>query len=151
MDDRCNITALVKPSAASGIVLLTGAAELVADTVLDINLEMDYFQREVAQDGSGITCVRVELEDERAEQLVRRIELALAQLIEETSELTGWTLKVSLAEAPDDDQQQPESGDLDAEAERLLPSGDEITNSLLRDIANEQSISAAAELSGRNR
>lgn len=148
MDEYCNIRALVIPPAVSGTVLLTGAAELVADTILDLDVEMDYFQREVAHNGAGVTCVRVELKDELPEQMSRRIQIALADVIGETPELTDWTLDVTLVEATDDDQEEPESGELDveAEAERLLPSGNEITASLLRDIQHEQSVYDAAEM-----
>lgn len=69
----------------------------------------------------GVTCVKVELEDELPEQLSRRIQIALEHLIEESG-IDG----------------------LDAEAELLLPSGDEITDSLLQDIQHEQSVYDAA-------
>ena len=145
MSEYCSIKALLIPSAETGIVLLTGAAELVADTILDLDLEMDYFQREVADNGAGVTCVRVELEDELPEQVSRRIQIALADLVEETPELAGWKLSISLVEAPEDDQEEPEFGALDAEVEKLLPSGDEITASLMRDIQHEQSVYVAAD------
>jgi hypothetical protein len=115
--------------------------------VLDLDLEMGYYQREAAQDGSGITCVRVELDDELPDQLVHRIEIALAGLIEKTPELAGWTPSVTLAEASDDDRdEEAEPGEVDAEPKRLLPSGDEIAASLLEDIRHEQSVYAAATL-----
>lgn len=147
MPEYCTITALVTPPAAAGNVLLTGAAELVADAILDLDLEMDHFQREVAQDGSGITRVKVELQDELPDQLARRIEISLANLIRETAELAGRTLPVTLAEAADDDQDEElDDGELEAEAERLLPSGDQIAASLLEDIRHERSVYAAANL-----
>jgi hypothetical protein len=102
MDECCNIKTLLTPSAAAGIVLLTGAAELVMETVLDLGIETDYFQREVAPDGAGVTCVNVQLKDEQPEQVSLRIRTALANLVEQTQELAGWTFSVSLAEAPDD-------------------------------------------------
>lgn len=76
----------------------------------------------------------------------RRIQTALANLIEGTPELAGWTLSVTLAEASDDGQEESGSDDLDAEAERLLPSGEEFTAGLLHDIQHEQSVYAAADL-----
>lgn len=146
MGEYCNIKAIVIPSAAAGTVLLTGAAELVADTIFSLDVEMDYFQREVAQDGAGVTCVKVELEDELPEQMSHRIQTVLGNLIEKTPELAGWALSVTLAEAPDDDQEEPESDDLDTEAERLLPSGDELAASLLHDIKHERSVYEAADM-----
>jgi hypothetical protein len=146
MSEYCNIEVLVTPPAVPGTVLLTGAAELVADTVLDLGLEMDYFQREVDHTGAGVTCVRVDLGDELPEQVSRRIQIALAGLVRETPELADWTHKVTLAEATGDDQEEARSGDLDVEAERLLPSGDEITASLLREIQHEQSVYAVARM-----
>jgi hypothetical protein len=146
MGEYCNIKALVIPPAAAGTVLLTGAAELVADTIFDLDVEMEYFQRGVADDGAGVTCVRIELEGELPEQMSQRIQTALANLIEGTPELAGWTACVSLLEAADDGQEEPEPGDLDAEAESLMPSGDEIAVSLLHDIQHEQSVYLAADL-----
>jgi hypothetical protein len=146
MSEYCNIKAVVIPSAAAGTVLLTGAAELVADTILDLDVEMDYLQREVAPDGAGVTCIKVELETELPEQMSRRIQTALANLIEETQELTGWISSVSLVAATDDGQEEPGSGDLDAEGEKLLLSGEQIAASLLQDIQHEQGVYAAADL-----
>jgi hypothetical protein len=146
MAECSNIKALVIPSAAAGIVLLTGAAELVADRIFDLDIEMSYVQREVGDDGAGVLCVRVELVEELPGQMSRRIQTALANLIEATPELAGWTLSVSLTEASDDGADDPGSDDLDAEAARLLPSGDEVAASLLRDIQHEQSVYAAADL-----
>jgi len=60
MGEYCNIKAVVVPSAAAGTVLLTGAAELVTDTIFALDVEMDYVEREVAHDGAGVTCVRPE-------------------------------------------------------------------------------------------
>jgi len=57
MSKRPDIEAVVIPPAVSGVVLLTGAAELVTDAVLDLELNVDYVQRDVTQDGAGITCV----------------------------------------------------------------------------------------------
>jgi hypothetical protein len=98
MTECCDIKAVVVPSAAVGTVLLTGAAELVGDAILDLGLEMDYYQREVAQDGAGVTCVRVELADESPAQVSSDIQASLASLLNATPELAGWTLSVSLRE-----------------------------------------------------
>jgi hypothetical protein len=54
-----------------------------------LGLDVDHFQREVTQDGAGIRCVRVDLAGESREEVQHRIENALVNLIEETSELTG--------------------------------------------------------------
>lgn len=72
------------------MVLLTGAAELVADEIMSLGLEMDYFEREAAQDGAGITCVRVDVDDKQPEQVSGDIQAALAELIGTTPELAGW-------------------------------------------------------------
>jgi hypothetical protein len=146
MGEYCNIKALLIPSAAAGTVLLTGGAELVADTIFDLDVEMDYVEREAGHDGAGVTCGRVELGDEQPAQMSCRIQTALANLIEETPELAGWTLSITVAEASDDSQEEPESGDLDAEAERLLPSGEEIAAWIMHEIQHEQSLYAAADL-----
>lgn len=145
MSEHCTFKALVSPSAATGPVLLTGAAELVSDTIFDLDLEMDYFLRDIDVDGAGVTCVNVELDDELPEQLSRRMQNALEHLIEETPELAGWTLSVTLVETPAGDDEHSGTDGLDAEAEQLLPSGDELTASLLQDIQHEQSVYAAAE------
>ena len=72
MTECCDIKAVVVPSAAVGTVLLTGAAELVGNAILDLGLETDFYQREVAQDGAGVTCVRVEFGDESPAAGVQR-------------------------------------------------------------------------------
>jgi hypothetical protein len=45
MSERPDIEAVVIPPTASGVVLLTGAAELVADAVLDLELEFGGLER----------------------------------------------------------------------------------------------------------
>ena len=146
MSERPDIEAVVIPPTASGVVLLTGAGELVTDAILDLELEIDHFRREVAQDGAGITCVRVDLTDESLEEVQRRIQHALVNLTEGTPELTSWASRVRLVEASHDDEEEPqEMEDIDTQAERLLPSGNEIVGSLLRDIQHERSIYAASE------
>jgi hypothetical protein len=144
MTECCDIKAVVIPSATAGTVLLTGAAELVGDAILDLGLEMEFYQREVAQDGAGVTCVRVEVEDQSPAQVSSEIQAALAGLLRTHPELAGWTLSVTLLEGPGTGPDQPGPDDLDAEAERLLPSGDEIAGRLLREIEYEQSVYAAA-------
>jgi hypothetical protein len=146
MSEYCNIKAVVLPPVAAGKVLLTGAAELVADTILDLDVEMDYFEREVALDGAGVTCIKVELENELPEEMSQRIQAALANLIDGTQELTGWTSSVNLVQATDDGQEEPGSGDLDAEGEKLLPSGEQLAASLLEDIRHEEAVYTAADL-----
>jgi hypothetical protein len=47
MTECCDIKAVVVPSAAVGTVLLTSAAELVGDAILDLSLEMDFYRRGV--------------------------------------------------------------------------------------------------------
>lgn len=146
MDER-DVEAVVIPPGDSGLLLLTGAAELVTEAVLDLELEFDYLQREVSQGGAGITCVRVDPEGESLDDVQRRIWSALADLIAGTPELAGWTPRVRLAEvAHDDDEDALDLGDLDAQAERLLPSGDEIVSSLMREIQHERSIYADSKL-----
>jgi hypothetical protein len=144
MAESCDIKAVVVPAAAVGTVLLTGAAELVGDAILDLGLEMDFYQREVAQDGAGVTCVRVEFGDESPAQVSSDIQAALATLIGATPELAGWTLSVSFMEGSGADLEQPGPDDLDAEAERLLPSGDEIAERLVHEIQHEHSVYDAA-------
>lgn len=147
MSEWPDIEAVVIPPSASGVVLLTGAAELVTDAILDLELDLDYVQREVAQDAAGITCVRVDPAGESLEEVQHRIENALVTLIEETSELADWTSRVRLVEASHDDEEDlDEAEDIDAQVERLLPSGDEIVGSVLRDIQHERSVYAASEL-----
>jgi hypothetical protein len=147
MSEWPDIEAVVIPPSASGVVLLTGAAELVTDAILDLELDLDYVQREVTQDAAGITCIRVDPAGESLEEVQHRIENALVTLIEETSELTGWTSRVRLVEASHDDEGDlDEAEDIDAQVERLLPSGDEIVGSLLRDIQHERSVYAASQL-----
>jgi hypothetical protein len=144
MAEHCDIKAVVIPSVTAGTVLLTGAAELVGDAILDLGLEMDYYQREVGQDGAGVTCVQVELEDESPAQVSSQIQAALAGLLGAQPELAGWTLSVTVPARPGAGLEQPGPDDLDAEAERLLPSGDEIAGRLLREIEYEQSVYDAA-------
>jgi hypothetical protein len=60
------------------LLLLTGAAELLTDAILDLYLELDSVRREVSQDGAGVTCVRVDPEDEPLDEVQRRIRSALA-------------------------------------------------------------------------
>jgi hypothetical protein len=146
MTECCDIKAVVvPPSAAVGTVLLTGAAELVGGVILDLGLEMEYFLREVAQDGAGVTCVRVEFEDESPARVSSDVRAALASLLDATPELAGWTLSVSLVEESGAGLVGPPGpDDLDAEAEWLLPSGDEIAGRLIREIEHEQSVYDAA-------
>lgn len=142
MREYCTIKALVSPPAAAGPVLLTGAAELVSDKIFDLDLEMDYFQREIDFDGAGVTCINVQLEDELPGQLSGRVQLGLGCLIEETPELAGWTFSVSVVETLADDEGSGPDG---LDAEQLLPSGDQIAASLLQGIQHEQSVYAAAK------
>jgi hypothetical protein len=145
MNERPDIEAVVIPPTASGVVLLTGAAELVADAILDLELAFDHFMREVAQDGAGITCVQLDLADESLEEVQAHIQSALVNLIEETPELTGWAPRVRLVrESHDDEVESLGMEDIDTQAERLLPSGDGIVDSLLRDIEHERSVHAAS-------
>lgn len=144
MSKQCDIKAVVVPPPGSGVVLLTGAAELVADAILDLELEINYFQREVAQDGAGVTCVLAELADKSLEDVQRQIRSALADLLKETPELTGWAPHVSLVEISQDSQEHAIEN-TDMQVERLLPSGDEIVGSLMRDIQHERSVYADSE------
>jgi len=147
MSEFLTIKAVVIPFDIAGQVLLAGAAEFVTDAILELDLDIDYFQREADQSGAGVTCVRVELGSELPEQLSRRIETALANLIDATPELAGWTASVSLVEPPDDgDKEDADAEDLDLEHERMLPSADELASRLIHDIDHERSIYAAAEL-----
>ena len=137
-EERPDIEAVVIPRATAGDVLLTGAAEFVADAILDLDLEIDHFRREVAQDGAGITGVRINLNDETIGEVQDRMREALADLIRETAELAGWSSRVGVVEPLDDDEEEPAgTADLDAEAAKILPSGDQIARSLLRDIQHE--------------
>lgn len=63
MNDHPSISALLVPPATVGIGLLTGASEFVAGACMDLDIEGDYFTQEVAQDGAGVTCVRLDLCD----------------------------------------------------------------------------------------
>lgn len=147
MDERYDVEAVVIPPAESGLLVLTGAAELVTDAVLDLELEIDYFQREVSQDGAGVTCVRVDPEDESLHDVQRRIWSALGDIIDGTPELAGWTPRVRLVEAShDDDEGAPELHDIEVLAEHLLPSGDEIAESLMQEIQQERSVYADSKL-----
>ena len=116
-EERPDIEAVVIPRATAGDVLLTGAAEFVADAILDLDLEIDHFRREVAQDGAGITGVRINLNDETIGEVQDRMREALADLIRETAELAGWSSRVGVVEPLDDDEEEPAgTADLDAEA-----------------------------------
>jgi hypothetical protein len=72
------------------------------------------------------------------------IQAALASLIDATPELAGWTPRVSLTEGPGAGLAEPGPEDLDAEVQRLLPSGDEIADRLIHEIEHEQSVFDAA-------
>ena len=147
MDEQHDVEAVVIPPQESGLLLLTGAAELVTDAILGLYLELDYVQREVSQDGAGVRCVRVDPEDEPLDEVQRRIWSALADLIASTPELAGWTPRVRLGETShDDDEDAPELDDIEALAEHLLPSGDEILDSLMHDIQRERSVYADSQL-----
>ena len=129
------------------MLLLTGAAELVTDAILGLYLELDYVQREVSQDGAGVRCVRVDPEDEPLDEVQRRIWSALADLIATTPELA----RLDAARAPRRDiprrrEDAPELDDIEALAEHLLPSGDEILDSLMHDIQRERSVYADSQL-----
>jgi hypothetical protein len=146
MDER-DVEAVIIPPRESGLLLLTGAAELVTDAVLDLALELDYLQRQVSQNSAGVMCVQVDPEDESLDDVQRRIWSALADLITSTPELAGWTPRVRLAEASHDhDEDAPELDDIEALAEHLLPSGDEILESLMQDIQHERSVYADSKL-----
>src|SRR3984885_12318639 len=132
MDEQHDVEALVIPPQESGLLVLTGAAELVTDAIMDLELDLDYVQREVSQDGAGVTCVGVDPEDESLDEVQRRICSALADLIASTPELAGWTPR--------------ELDDIEALAAHLLPSGDEIVESLMRDIQHERSVYADSQL-----
>jgi hypothetical protein len=98
MSEWPDVEAVVIPPSASGVVLLTGAAELVTDAILDLELDLDYVQREVTQDAAGITCVRVDPAGESLEEVQHRIENALVTLArrDDVSTLTaGYGLVVA--------------------------------------------------------
>lgn len=65
-------------------------------------------------------------------------------MLDATPELAGWKVSVSLTEGSGSDLERPEHEDLDTEAERLLPSGDEIASRLIHEIQHEQSVYQAA-------
>jgi hypothetical protein len=145
MTDQPSIRALLVPPAPVGIVLLTGASELVASAFMDLDIESDYFTQEVAQEGAGVTCVRADLCGVPADEVLNRILAGLVELVGSTPELTGWTPVVELAEVADEEEPEAlEDEDLDAEAERLLPSGEDLAKGLLHEIEHERSVYAAA-------
>ena len=147
MDEQHDVEAVVVPPQESGLLLLTGAAELVTDAILGLYLELDYVQREVSQDGAGVRCVRVDPDDEPLDEVQRRIWSALADLIASTPELAGWTPRVRLGETShDDDEDAPELDDIEALAEHLLPSGDELLDSLMHDIQRERHLRRRRDL-----
>lgn len=146
MSTLYDITAVVIPHGTAGTVLLTGAAELVADEIMSLDLEMEYFTREATQDGAGITCIRVDPGDKPPAEVSGDIQAALAELLGATPELVDWTQSISLTEHTSTDSEQPEPEDLDAEAQRLLPSGDEIADRLIHEIQYEQSVYDAAQM-----
>lgn len=143
MNDHPSICALLAPPAPVGIVLLTGASELVASTCMDLDFECDYFRQEVAQEGAGVTCVRADLCDVPTDEVLSRIRAALVELINSTAELTGWTPVVELAEVAEEPEAL-EDENLDDEAERLLPTGEYPAKRLLHEIEHERSVYAAA-------
>lgn len=100
MGELSDIKAVIVPSAASGVVLLTGAAELVAEAILELELEFDHCVREVDQDGAGVTCIAVDADEEPVEVIRHRIERALVELVGQTPELAGWQARVSAARSP---------------------------------------------------
>ncbi len=145
--ERLTVKAVIVPLDGPGEVLLTDAGEFVADAVLDLDLEFDHYVREVGEDGAGITCIGLEIENEAAEPTRLRVERALMELVKKVPELAGWDPLVAVVDASsDDDEDLAESGDIDAEAERLVPSGDEIVESLLHEIRYERSIYEDARL-----
>src|ERR1700733_10631224 len=146
MDEQHDVEAVVIPPQEAGLLLLPGAAELVTDAILGLYLELDYVQREVSQDGAGVRCVRGDPEDEPLDEVQRRIWSALADLIASTPELAGWTPRVRLGETSPDDEAAPELDDIEALAEHLLPSGDELLDSLMHDIQRERSVYADSQL-----
>lgn len=145
MNDHPSVSALVVPPTPVGIVLLTGASELVASACMDLDINCDYFTHEVGQDGAGVTCVRADLGNAPADAVLNRIRAALVELIGSTPELTGWTPAVDLAEVADEEASEAlEDEDLDVEAERLLPTGEDLAEQLLHEIEHERSVYAAA-------
>ncbi len=146
MDERYDVEAVVIPPGESGLLILTGAAELVTEAILDLELELDYLGRQVAPDGAGVTCVQVDPEEQSLDDVARRIRSALAELIATTPELTGWTPRVRLAEISPDDDEVAGLEDIDAQLAQLLPSGDEIVDSLMREIQHERSVYADSQV-----
>src|SRR3984957_16118114 len=107
MDEQHDAEGVAIPPEESGLLLLTGAAELVTDAILGLYLELDYVQREVSQDGAGVRCVRVDPEDEPLHEVQRRIWSALADLIASTPELAGWTPRGRLGGTSHDGGEEP--------------------------------------------
>ena len=146
MGEKTDIKAVIVAPAASGVVLLTGAAEMVADAIFELGMEFGHYMREVDQAGAGITCIAIDADEGPVDATRQRIELALVDLIEQTPELLGWNVRVTVVELPLDDAEPPEGDDLAAEAEPLLPSGDDLVASLMADIHYERSVYDDAKL-----
>jgi hypothetical protein len=146
VNERPSICALLVPPASVGIVLLTGASGLVASACMDLDIEGDYFSQEVAREGAGVTCVRADLRDVPADEVLGRIRAALVELVSSTPELSGWTPVVQLVEVAEEEEESEalEDEDISAEAERLLPTGEDLAKRLLHEIEHERSVYAAA-------
>lgn len=146
MGEQLNIEAVIISPTPVGVVLLTGAAQLVADAIADLDLEFEYYVRHADQDGAGVTCMRIDLTDDPVEAVQHSVERALIGLIERNSELEGWTPRITLVGEPLDDDGTSSVEDFETEADQLLPSGDEIVSELMRAIHYERSIYDDAKL-----
>lgn len=77
--------------------------------------------------------------------MLSRIRAALVELIGSTPELIGWTPVVELVEVAEEEEAEAlKDEDLDAEAERLLPTGEDLAKRLLHEIEHERSVYGAA-------
>ena len=103
--ERISVKAVIVPPDEPGEVLLTGAAEFVAEAVLDLDLEFDHYVREVGEDGAGITCIGFEIGNTTAESTWLRIERALMELVERIPELAGWAPLVAVVDPSSDEDE----------------------------------------------
>jgi hypothetical protein len=148
VNDTSVVEAVLVPVGDPGLIVRTGAAVLVEETLLDEDVEFEYLERVLDPDAVGARFVGVEPGEHGVEDLIARWAAVLRALTVGEPELAGWEVRMSVAELSDDeddedDEDDGSSGPGEAAAE-LTP--DQLAELLVEQIDYQQSVYADADL-----
>lgn len=120
MSDQLTIEAELIPPQKAGLVLLTGAAELIMEALGEMDLTIAQFVRDAPIESAHVTCTIRGADPGETDYLKRRVERELAGLVGINEELAGWKWRVSVGESDEEIPEFPGSS--------LLPIVDTLTD-----------------------